>query len=459
MDGVHRIGAGMRGYRLSLGFALILCLLTAGLAISSAAQTTFDAATLRARTEEWIGPYVEARDFSGVLLIAQGDRVLVEKAYGKADFQRGVGNRIETRFRIASLSKTFTAAAIELLVAQGKLSLKDHLSQYVEGITNGERITVEQLLLHESGVGELDDADAYRDCLSTEELVQRLRKVSPLFQPGGDSHYSNEGYFLLALILQRVSGSSYAQFLQTNIFGPLKLTNTGSTCKDLPPGPNAAGHVPGAEARSVEPLPFPEAAKIGPGSLYSNAHDLYLWLRAIDTNRRFQVDGLEYPFGWGKRNYSGRDLIEQSGIHEGFNAHMALYPKDHLYVVVLSNIQSGLFNRVPKDLEAILFGGATSRPPEVKPAAVSAAALEQYAGEYKAQAIPVAQKLVVRDGQLCMQWGNYPFLRILTPTGKDEFFFRYEYAKVHFEWDGGGSITKLVWQWPEGEPVVFTAVK
>ena len=128
----------------------------------------------------------------------------------------------------------------------------------------------------------------------------------------------------------------------------------------------------GAEARSVEPLPFPEAAKIGPGSLYSNAHDLYLWLRAVDTNPRFRVDRLEYPFGWGKRNYSGRDLIEQSGIHEGFNAHMALYPKDHVYIVVLSNIQSGLFNRIPKDLEAIVWrrdlassrgkaGGAESR--------------------------------------------------------------------------------------------------
>jgi hypothetical protein len=152
-------------------------------------------------------------------------------------------------------------------------------------------------------------------------------------------------------------------------------------------------------------------------------------------------------------------LIEQSGIREGFNAHMALYPKEHLYAVVLSNIQSGLFNRIPKDLEAILFGGTTSRPPEITPAAVNSDVLEQYAGEYKTQSIPVAQKLVVRDGQLCMQWGKYPFLRILTPTGKDEFFFRYEYAKVHFERGGGGNITRLVWQWPEGEPLVFTPVK
>jgi CubicO group peptidase (beta-lactamase class C family) len=287
----------MQGHRLLLRLACILCLISSELPNSSAAQTTFDAATIEARTDRWIQPYVEAGDFSGVLLIAEGDRVLVEKAYGKSDFQRDIANRIETRFRIASLSKTFTAGAIELLVAQGKLSLNNHLSQYVKGIPNGDAITVKQLLLHESGVGELDAADVYRDCLSTEELVQRLQKVPPLFPPGKDSRYSNEGYFLLALILQRVSGTSYAQFLQTNIFDSLKLTNTGSTCKDLPPGPNAAGYVPGAKARSVESLPFAEAARIGPGSLYSNVHDLYLWLRAVDANPRFQVDGLEYPFG------------------------------------------------------------------------------------------------------------------------------------------------------------------
>jgi CubicO group peptidase (beta-lactamase class C family) len=452
-------GKIMRSYRLLLGLANTLCLVPVGIACLSAAQTTFEVATVEARTDQWIKPYVAAGDFSGVLLIAQGDRMLVEKAYGKADFQHDVANRIETRFRIASLSKTLTAAAIELLIAQEKLSLKDPLSKYVSGIANGDKITVEQLLTHASGVGELDAADVYRDCLSNDELLQRLRTVPALFLPGTDSHYSNEGYFLLALILLKVSGVPYSRFLQQNIFDPLKLTNTGSACKDLPPGPNAAGYVPGAEARSVLPLPFPEAAMIGPGSLYSSAHDLYMWLRAVDTNRRFKVDHLEYPYGWGKRNYSGRDLIEQSGIHEGFNAHMALYPKEHLYAVVLSNIQSGLFNRLPKDLEAILFGGETSRPPEVNPVTMSATALQQYAGKYETQAIPLPQNLVVRDGQLCMQWGKYPFLRILTPTGKDEFFFRHEYAKVQFERDRNGSITKLLWQWPGGEPLAFTPVR
>jgi len=251
---------------------------------------------------------------------------------------------------------------------------------------------------------------------------------------------------------------SFETFMQKNVFDSLKLKNTGSTCLD-PPSPNAGGYIPGDKAASVVPPPFPEAAHVGSGSLYSNVGDLYVWLRAVDTNPNFRVDKLDYPYGWGKRNYSGRDLIEQSGMHEGFTSHMALYPKEHIYAVVLSNVQSGFFNRIPKDLEAVLFGGEASRPPELKAAVVSVATLQEYQGQYKAESIPTTQNLVVRDGKLCMHWGSYPFLRVLTPIGKNEFFLRDEYAEVKFENDGKRGIAKMVWQWPEGKPMTFTRIK
>ncbi|MBV8894167.1 MAG: beta-lactamase family protein [Acidobacteria bacterium] len=314
------------------------------------------------------------------------------------------------------------------------------------------------MLLHESGVGELDDPDVYRQCLPNEELLRRLRRVPPVFAPGSDDHYSNEGYFLLAMIMEKISRSSFETFMQKNIFDPLSLKNTGSTCMD-PPSPSASAYIPGDKAASVVAPPFPEAAHVGSGSLYSNVGDLYAWLRAVDTNPTFRVDRLDYPYGWGKRNYSGRDLIEQSGMHEGFTSHMALYPKDHIYAVVLSNVQSGFFNRIPKDLELVLFGGDTSSPPEIKAVVVSVATLQEDQGEYKAESIPTPLRFVVRDGKLSTHWGSYPFLRVLTPTGKDEFFLRDEYAKVKFESDGKGGIAKMVWQWPEEKPMIFTRVK
>ena len=124
----------------------------------------------------------------------------------------------------------------------------------------------------------------------------------------------------------------------------------------------------------------------------------------MDSNSSFQNSKFDYPYGWGKRNYSGRDLIEQSGLPEGFEAHMALYSREHIYAVVLSNVQSGLLNRIPKDLEAVPFGGETSRPPDVKPIPVGEVVLRAYQGMYKAEAIPIPQNIVVRDGKLFMQW-------------------------------------------------------
>jgi CubicO group peptidase (beta-lactamase class C family) len=448
----------LRNKTLLRSLACIFSLLSVGLLVPATAQTTFDDITIGHRADQWVRPYVAAGDFSGVVLIAKGDQVLIEKAYGKANFQHNVANQVGTRFRIASVSKTFTAAGIELLIVQGKLSLKDHLSKYVSGIPNGDSITVEHLLLHESGVGELDDPDVYRECLPNGELLRRLRKVPPMFAPGSDDHYSNEGYFLLAMIVEKVSGISFDSFMQKNVFDPLRLKNTGSTCLD-PPYPNASGYIPGDKAASVVPPPFPEAAHVGSGSLYSNVEDLYTWLRAVDTNSNFSVDKFDYPYGWGKRNYSGRDLIEQSGMHEGFTSHVALYPKEHIYAVVLSNVQSGFFNRIPKDVEAVFFGGEPSRPPEFKAAVVSVTTLQEYQGEYKAESIPIPQNLVLRDGKLSTHWGSYPFLRVLTPTGKDEFFLRDEYAKVKFERAGKGSIASMVWQWPEGRPMTFMLVK
>ncbi|MGA2361489.1 MAG: serine hydrolase [Candidatus Aminicenantales bacterium] len=427
----------------------------AAAALPARAQTALEACGVSDRADKWLAAYEADSDFSGVVLIAQGDRILAEKTYGKADFVRDVPNTIETRFRIASLTKTYTAACIELLVMRGRLGLRDTLGRYVSGIANGDVITVEQLLLHKSGIGVVDTPDRYIDCLPSAELLRRLRDAKPLFPPGKDDQYSNEGYFLLALIIEKVSGASYEQFLRDNIFSPLGMKSSGIACKDLPPGPDAAGHVPGIARNAVVGLPANEAAEIGSGSAYSNVRDLLSWLRAVDSNPSFKVDRWRYPYGWGKRNYSGRALIEQSGIVEGFNAHIALYPGEHIYAVVLGNIQSGLFNRVPKDLEKVLFSGETTRPPAVVPVELEVRKLQDYAGEYASDAIPYHQTLAVQDGTLYMRWGQFPFRRALIPTGNDEFFFRYEYATVRFGRDSSGKVVSMSWQWPEGSPMAF----
>ena len=416
---------------------------------------SLEAAVVASRADSWLGAYEKAGDFSGVVVLAQGDNVLYAKAFGFADMQVRSPNRLETRFRVASLSKTFTAAAVEQLVAQGKLRYTDPISRYVGGIANGDAITIEQLLTHESGVGVLDSEDLYRDCISHDQLLHRLANAKPLFAPGKRSAYSNEGYFLLAAVIERVSGTSYENFLRQNIFTPLQMGNSGVACRDLPAGRSAFGNVSTASEARLQPLPYNEAALDGAGSVYSNADDLLRWLRAVGSNPSFSVSKLGYPYGWGKRRYGTRDLIEQSGQLEGFIAHVAIYPKEHIYAVVLGNIQSGFSQRVTQDLEAVLFGGPLSLPPAATPILLGERSMRQYVGSYHSKEIAYSQTLAIRDGQLAMHWGQDPFWREMVMIDGDAFFLRAEYAQIHFERGPDGAVHGMVWSWPGGAHLAF----
>jgi D-alanyl-D-alanine carboxypeptidase len=427
---------------LVLGFVFFVTL-------TSALSQSLDPSALSAKLDSYLLPYEKANDFSGVVLIAQADRMLSVREYGMADRGHGVRNRRNTAFRLASLSKTFTAAAIVMLIERGTVHLQDPLSHFFPEFPNGEHITVEQLLLHKSGVGELDSPDLMRQCPGSDEMVRHIAKVPPFFAPGSSDRYSNEGYVLLAAIVEHASGMGYEAFLRKNILRPLNMKHTGVMCADWPASNHAAGYIAGLGA-DVEALPFNQAGWNGPGSLYSTADDLYTWLRAVSTDRLFKFSKLAYPYGWGKRNYSGKPLVEQSGQTEGYTAHMALYPAEKIYLVFLNNIESGLSSRVPKDLEAVLFGGKPSSPPEAAPVPVAKNSLVELAGAYSTKEYPVPLKFEVKDAGLFMHWGEVPFLRPLIMTGKDQFFARAEYGRYDFVRDSSGKVSGVSAKWDGG---------
>ena len=410
--------------------------------------------SLSSKLDSYLQPYVKANDFSGVVLVAQGNRILAVREYGMADREHSLRNRRSTTFRIASLSKTFTAAAIAMLMERGTVHLNDSLSHFFPDFPNGERITVEQLLSHKSGVGELDSPDLMRHCVTSDEMVRRIAEVPPFFTPGTSDRYSNEGYVLLAAIVEHASGMSYESFLRKNIINPLSMKHTGVMCAEWPVSNHALGYISGM-GQSVAALPFNEAGWNGPGSLYSTADDLYIWLKAVRANRLFKFSSLKYPYGWGKRNYSGKPLVEQSGQLEGYTAHMALYPEQEIYLVFLNNIESGLFSRVPKDLEAVLFGGKPSSPPDPSQVPVAKNALAEFVGSFLTKEVPVPIKFEVSDSHLFVHWGESPFLRPLVMTGKDRFFERAEYGSYEFMRDTSGKVSGVTARWDGGGSLEF----
>ncbi len=217
------------------------------------------AADIAAKVDAYVQPFVESNNFSGVILIAQGGKVQVRKAYGLANYELGVPNTPETKFQIASVSKPFTAIAVLLLEERGKLSAQDPVSRYVPDYPNGDKITIHHLLTHTSGIPNVNSMPEYdqrsRFPATPAQLVEIFKNKPADFAPGARYSYSNSNYNLLALILEKVSGQSYGEFVRASILQPLGMKDTGHPRAGELLAQRASGYQP-AGMKGVESAPY-----------------------------------------------------------------------------------------------------------------------------------------------------------------------------------------------------------
>lgn len=409
---------------------------------------------LTKQVDGYFAPLVDQREFSGVVMVARGKEVLVERAYGMADFERGIAHERGDSFSIASLSKTFTAAAIEILSGRNELSLNDPLSAHVADFPRGDEITLEMLLLHQSGVAEEhqfpDFTDRRYDAVSLADQVARIAAQPLQFQPGSDSAYSNSGYVILARVVELVSKRSFEDFLKTEIFLPLDL---GQTAIDWADGVATPGYVPGLPPSMVEHEPRQAHAShaIGASEIRSTAADMVTWLRTVDAGTPVNVFALDYPYGWGSREYFGRRAIEQSGITGGFISAMALFPDEDLYVIVLSNIRAGRpQSRAHIDLAGLALGEG------VEPLYLPTLALDterdlsRAVGRYDFPGIGV---IAVREaaGVLEFEWEGFALSSYLYPLEDGHYWNRLDGAEIAFDATAERGASTLIWSPGEGE--------
>ncbi len=180
--------------------------------------------------EQYVRPYVESHSFSGQILISRKGKILFNKAYGLANLEFKVPNDLNTVFHIASISKTFTAAAILILEQKGLVATEDPVSKYIPDYLSGDKITIHHLLSHTSGIADVSDSPEYQmACLQpqTPETLVALFKNKPLeFLPGEKYQYNSDNYYLLALIIEQVSKRKFGDFLRENILDPLGMSRT-----------------------------------------------------------------------------------------------------------------------------------------------------------------------------------------------------------------------------------------
>lgn len=308
-------------------------------------------------------------NFSGFVLVARKGDILVSKGYGMANYELGVPNTAKTKFRLGSLTKQFTAAAILQLREKGLLDLNDSLSKYLPDYPHGEQIFLHHLLAHTSGIPSYTDFPGFLDNLAVPTTVEKVIasfKGRPLvFSPGQKFSYSNSGYVLLGCIIEKVSGQSYEDYLRDNIFTPLGMKDTGYDHTETVLQNRAAGYryLNGKQLCNAGHMDMANAYSAG--ALYSTAEDLYLWDRALYTEKVLSRESLTkmfapglgaYGYGWYIGQVSGRRVVHHGGNINGFSTYVARYIDDDVLVVVLSNIERAPIAQISWDLGAIAFG-------------------------------------------------------------------------------------------------------
>ncbi|HZN33747.1 MAG TPA: serine hydrolase [Pirellulaceae bacterium] len=420
------------------------------------------AETVAAQANEFLQAQVAVNRFSGSVLVAKGEQVLLAKGLGLANVEHEIPNTPQTKFRLGSITKQFTAMAILILQEQGKLSVEDLASKHVEGTPEAwKEVTIHHLLTHTSGIPSFTGLPGYRAAMPlpspAAKTLDRVRELPLEFTPGEKFNYSNSGYVLLGQIIEKVSGKSYGEFLRESIFQPLGLADTGydSPEKILPH--RAAGYR--REGDGVANAPYLDMTiPHGAGALYSTATDLHRWSQALASSQLISSGAYEKMFTPGKSNYGygwiidkqfGRQRMQHGGGINGFSTFIARYPDEKLCVVVLSNIEGTPAAMVASGLAAIALGEPYELPKERKFVKLDAKILDAYTGEYEIG--PNLVLAVTRDGdRLLAQPTGQPKAE-LHPQSDAQFFVKEVSAEITFVKDDEGQVTHLILKQGERE--------
>jgi D-alanyl-D-alanine carboxypeptidase len=319
-----------------------------------------------------------ADKFAGAVIVAKDGKIIFKGAYGMADREKKIPNTLETRFRIGSMNKMFTATSILQLVQAGKISLNDPMGKYITDYPNKEvasKVTIQHLLMHTGGTGDIfgPNFDAHRKELKTlQDYVNLYGKRSVEFEPGSRWEYSNYGFLLLGVVVERVSGKSYYDYVNENIYGPAGMTASGSLTEDQLVANRSIGytHFGGNELQpNTDTLPF-RGTSAGGG--YSTVEDLLRFANAVESHKLLDAKntellttgkvntarGVKYAFGFmdDDTDTTMRHFGHGGGA-PGMNGDLEIYPQSGYVISVLSNldppaasrISDFVCNRLPKN--------------------------------------------------------------------------------------------------------------
>ncbi|MYN02937.1 serine hydrolase [Pseudoduganella sp. DS3] len=404
-------------------------------------------------------------DWPGATVIVTRDgKPLFRKAYGLASLPEKTPMQPEMLLRIGSITKQFTAVAILQLAEQGKLALQDDVRQHLPDFPDkGQRITIEHLLQHTSGIPNYTELKAMRSLpkenVALGQVLDMFKDEALEFAPGTQHKYSNSGYFLLGMVIEKLSGKAYHEYLAQNIFEPLGMRDTAHEGNER----SARRRINGYRLAGKEIVPVAEIdVKIAyaAGALVTTVDDMARWEAAVSGGKLLkpatwrqaftacrlpQGAPCHYGYGWNIGTLAGHKMIHHGGSIPGFTAQALRLPDDQVFVAVLTNGNGGALNTqvIAYTAAAIAIGQPF---PEHRPMALAPEALDAFVGTYVGAG--QTRRVVRRAGdQLTLQRDGRDAVPIMA-FGPDSFFMEGSLARLEFLRGADGKVRGLLVRQP-----------
>ena len=434
----------------------MLSLMIAFIATDIAAQT-LTPKQLTAEYDKILSEQFKPGESGCAVLVAKNGQIIYQKAFGMANLELNVPMRPEMVFRIGSITKQFTAIAVLQLMEQGKLSLQDDITKFIPDYpTQAYSITIEHLLTHTSGIksytGMTDYMKNVRNDMKPEELIDIFKNQPMEFAPGTKWNYNNSGYFLLGYIIEKVTGKTYADYIQENFFTPLGMTSScyGSDTRIIMN--RASGYKPGNDG----PVNSDYCSMTQPysaGAIMSSVGDLFKWHQAVHSYRLVKKEtldkafteyklkdgkGTHYGYGYFLSQLQGSPTIEHGGGIFGYLTSSIYLPEEDVFVALFSNNNGKAPEFTALKMAAIAIG----KPLKTTGIILDDATLDQYKGIYVND--KGREVTVTREGNQLSAMLAGSGTRKMFPVEKDKFIVEDAFMYATFNRDASGKIVSFV---------------
>jgi CubicO group peptidase (beta-lactamase class C family) len=417
------------------------------------------------KTAKYMQERVRVTGFSGAVIVAHDGGPVFREGYGLANHELNVENTPRTKFRLGSVTKQFTAAAILLLEERGKLKVTDPVNKYLsDWPKTWNEVTIHHLLSHTGGLPRLtthvlSDVSglsratpppfrAIRDLYKPGEELQQLD-----FKSGEKFAYNNHGYIVLGMVIEKISGKPYCEFMREEVFRPLGMIDTD--CEEprtiLKQRASGYSRTDGTTTNAgYIDMRFPGGA----GAIFSTVDDLLLWDRILASDRLlsaaargklFTTVKNDYAYGWWVRTKFKRKAQWHRGTVSGFMAMIARYPDERLFIAVLSNFERTQVRAIATELAAIALGEKYEIPREHKEIKIEPATYDAYVGKYTKDGNPGDAFALVRDGtKLMMQIPPGQTAFEIFPESQAQFFAKWGEYYLTFVKSNNGKETHVL---------------